>query len=95
VKNFGAPADFHPHAWRHTIATFLKKRGVSKWERGLVLNHSESGVTADYSHGYPIELKLQLLTTWAEQEGLVKPYAVRVSLTSRPFNKPPKEPSRE
>jgi hypothetical protein len=39
-----------------------------------VLNHAESGVTADYSHGYPLELKLKLLTTWTEHiEGLVQP----------------------
>lgn len=70
----GAPKDFQYHAWRHTIATFLKNAGHSKWERGLVLNHAESGVTADYSHGYPLELKLKLLTTWADHvEGLVQP----------------------
>jgi hypothetical protein len=70
----GAPADVQYHAWRHTIATFLKNAGYSKWERGLVLNHAESGVTADYSHGYPVKLKLELLTKWADHvEELVQP----------------------
>jgi integrase len=78
LVELGAPADFQFHAWRHTIATLLKGRGHSKWQRGLVLNHSESGVTADYSHdddgGYPVELKLKLLTIWAEHvECLVQP----------------------
>ena len=65
------------HAWRDTIATFLQNAGHSKWERGLVLNHAESGVTADYSHGYPLKLKLELLTKWADHvEGLVQPQGV-------------------
>jgi integrase len=66
LVEFGAPPDFHFHAWRHTVATFLKNAGHSRWERALVLNHAESGVTADYSHGYPIELKLKLLTKWVD-----------------------------
>jgi integrase len=66
LVELGAPKDFQFHAWRHTIATFLKNGGHSKWERGLVLNHAESGVTADYSHGYPVELKLKLLTEWVD-----------------------------
>jgi integrase len=74
LKVLGAPSDFHAHAWRLTVASHLKNKGYSKWERGLVLNHAEGGVTADYSHGYPLELKLKLLTTWAEHiERLVQP----------------------
>jgi Arm DNA-binding domain len=62
----GAPADFAYHAMRHTIATWFENRGYSEWERGLVLNHSGTGtVTGGYSHGYPLELKLKLLTEWA------------------------------
>ena len=37
-----------------------------------MLNHSVSGVTAGYSHGYPLELKRTLLEKWADHvEGLV------------------------
>ena len=42
----GAPADFMLHTFRHTVATWLETAGRSEWERGLVLNHSGSGVTA-------------------------------------------------
>ncbi len=41
-------------------------QGHSKYERGLILNHEEAGVTADYSHGYPVELKRELLEKWAD-----------------------------
>ena len=35
-------------------------------ESGLILKHSASGsVTGGYSHGYPVELKRQLLEEWA------------------------------
>ena len=70
----GAPADFAFHTWRHTLATFLENAGHSEWERGLVLNHSGSGVTAGYSHGHPLDLKRALLVKWAEHvERLVQP----------------------
>jgi hypothetical protein len=50
----------------------LQNEGHSEWEIGLVLNHSGSGVTADYSHGYPLELKRTLLEKRADHvEGLV------------------------
>lgn len=73
----GAPKDLQLHTWRHTISTWLENKGHSKWERGLVLNHSESGtVTSAYSHGYPLELKRALLTKWSDHvEGLVQPGA--------------------
>jgi hypothetical protein len=57
----GAPKDFSYHAWRHTVATFLHNAGHSEWERGLILNHAGSGVTADYSHGHPLALKRDML----------------------------------
>ena len=71
----GAPADFKLHTARHTISTFFQNRGRSEWERGLLLNHSDSGsVTAGYSHGYPVDLKRTLLTEWADHiERLVHP----------------------
>jgi integrase len=74
----GAPADFNFHACRHTLATWLQTKGHSEWECGLVLNHAGSGsVTAGYSHGYPVELKLKLLTEWAEHvENLLQPTGV-------------------
>ena len=62
----GAPAHFGYHAVRHTIATFLENEGNSVWERGLVLNHSDGGVTAGYSHGFAHDLKLMLLTKWSD-----------------------------
>lgn len=61
----GAPTDFEYHAWRHTIATWLQNEGHDKFDRGLVLNHAESGVTAGYSHGYAIGRKRELLDKWA------------------------------
>jgi integrase len=70
----GAPKDFYPHAMRHTVATWLENQGHSVWERGLVLNHASTGVTAGYSHGHPLELKRMLLGKWAAHvEGLVQP----------------------
>jgi integrase len=71
----GAPTDFNYHAMRHTIATWLQNQGHSEWEIGLVLNHSGSGsVTAGYSHGYPLQKKLELLEKWASHvQGLVTP----------------------
>jgi integrase len=74
----GAPADFSPHAVRHTLATFLQNAGHSEYEVALVLNHSGSGsVTAGYSHGYPLELKRALLAKWADHvEQLVAPSGV-------------------
>jgi integrase len=75
----GAPSDFTPHTLRHTLATWLQNAGHSEWEIGLILNHSASGVTAGYSHGYPLELKRQLLDKWAAHvEQLVQPEGARV-----------------
>ena len=75
LVKFGAPTDFKLHTARHTVATFFQNKGRSEWERGLVLNHSDSGsVTGGYSHGYPVELKRTLLTEWAEHiENLIAP----------------------
>jgi integrase len=68
----GAPADFMFHAWRHTIATHFGNH--SEWERGLLLNHSSSSVTGDYTHSQPLELKRKLLEQWADYiERLVSP----------------------
>ena len=64
--NVGVPKDFKLHVARHTVATYFQTKGRSEWERGLILNHSASGsVTGGYSHGYPVELKRQLLEEWA------------------------------
>jgi hypothetical protein len=63
-----------PHSCRHTIASWLKEQKVSLWERGLVLNRAESGVTAGYSHGTPLALKRELLERWADHiESLITP----------------------
>ncbi len=71
--------DWGYHACRHTISTWLENEGHSEYERGLVLNHSAYGVTAGYSHGYPTELKRQLLEKWADHvAGVVQPKGVAV-----------------
>jgi integrase len=71
--------DWGYHACRHTIATWLENEGHSEYERGLVLNHSAYGVTAGYSHGYPTDLKRQLLEKWADHvAGIVQPKGVAV-----------------
>jgi integrase len=73
LKQNGAP-NFMPHAVRHTIATWFEDQGCSEWERGLVLNHAGTGVTAGYSHGFAGKLKLELLEKWAAHvEQLVRP----------------------
>ncbi len=66
VRENSGVADWTYHACRDTIVTWLQDQGHSKYERGLVLNHSEGGVTADYSHGYSVDLKRQLLDRWAD-----------------------------
>ena len=78
LKACGGPNDFNYHRARHTLATFLETEGCSEYERALILNHAGSGsVTAGYSHGYPLKLKLDLLTRWAEHvERLVQPEGV-------------------
>ena len=74
----GAPADVAFHTVRHTIATWLQTKGHSEHEVALVLNHAKGGVTAGYSHGYPLDLKLVLLTEWADHvEHLVMPKGVK------------------
>ncbi len=65
VRKKSKVADWTYHACRDTIATWLHDEGHSKYERGLILNHAESGVTADYSHDFPIKLKRELLEKWA------------------------------
>ena len=76
IQEASGVADFDFHACRHTVATWLQKQNHSQYERSLVLNHSETGVTADYSHGYPLSLKRELLEEWAGHIGeLTKPGA--------------------
>ncbi len=61
------------------LSTWLENEGHSEYERGLVLNHSAYGVTAGYSHGYPTELKRQLLEKWADHvASIVQPKGVAV-----------------
>jgi hypothetical protein len=44
------------------------------FEIALVLNQASGGVTAGYSHGHSLGLKLELLTEWSDHiEGLVQP----------------------
>jgi integrase len=75
----GAPADFKLHTARHTIATWLQNSGRSEFERGLVLNHASSGVTAGYSHGHATDPKRALLEEWADHvEKVLQPDGVSV-----------------
>ena len=66
VRENSSVTDWTYHACRDTISTWLQDQGHSRYERSLVLNHAESGVTADYSHGYSVELKRRLLENWAD-----------------------------
>lgn len=80
LAEVGGPKFNHAdyHAWRHTLATWMENEGYSKEERGLLLNHKETGVTAGYSHGYALKLKYKLLCEWADHvEGLVTAKGVR------------------
>jgi integrase len=66
VRDASGISDWYPHAHRHTIATWMENEGASEFERALILNHAGTGsVTADYSHGYPEQLKRQWLERWA------------------------------
>lgn len=65
VREGSGVADWSYHPCRDTVASWLKEQGHSKFERALVLNHAETGVTADYSHSYPVDLKRGLLEKWA------------------------------
>jgi integrase len=79
LRKHGAPADFSYHVVRHTVATWSQNNGASEWEVGLILNHSGSGVTAGYSHGHSLPLKLKLLTQWADHvASIVQPEGVTV-----------------
>lgn len=70
----GAPPDFSFHAVRHTVATWLETKGRDDFDRGLVLNHAGSGVTAGYSHGYGLDRKRDLMELWSNHvEALVNP----------------------
>jgi hypothetical protein len=74
VRELSCVSDWTYHACRDTIATWLQDQGHSEHERGLVLNHAETSITAEYSHGYPVKLKRKLLERWAEHvENLVRP----------------------
>ncbi len=66
LRRVSSVKDFTFHPCRDTVSTWLQDKGYSEHERALVLNHAGGGtVTGDYSHGYPIQLKRQLLEEWA------------------------------
>lgn len=75
VREKSGVLDWMPHGCRHTAASWFKDQGHSEYERGLVLNHSESSVTGDYSlDSYPVKLKRDLLDKWARHvEEIVSP----------------------
>ena len=67
VRTASGIGDWHAHAHRHTIATWLQNQGCDEYDRGLVLNHAGSGtVTAGYSHGHSIDRARALLDRWAD-----------------------------
>ena len=53
----------------------MQNEGASEFERAMILNHAGSGgVTGDYSHGYPLDLKRWWLERWANHiAGVVQP----------------------
>ncbi len=66
LRRISSVDDFTFHPCRDTVSTWLQNEGHSEYERALVLNHAGGGtVTGDYSHGYTIQLKRQLLEEWA------------------------------
>lgn len=74
IREASGIGDFTFHTVRHSVATWLQDQGHGTFERGLILNHAEAGVTAGYSHGYPLELKRALMATWSDHvAALVKP----------------------
>lgn len=75
--------DFYFHACRDTVATWLQNRGANDYELKLVLNHADTtGATRNYSHGFAVNPKRQLLERWAGHiEGLISPAASVKHLT--------------
>ncbi|MCH8999611.1 MAG: integrase family protein [Proteobacteria bacterium] len=66
IRTISSVNDFTFHPCRDTVSTWLQDQGHSEHERALVLNHAGGGtVTGEYSHGYPVQLKRQLLEEWA------------------------------
>ncbi len=66
IRAISSVNDFTFHPCRDTVSTWLQDQGHSEHERALVLNHAGGGtVTGEYSHGYPVQLKRQLLEEWA------------------------------
>ena len=63
----GAPEDFTYHACRDTLGTWIQNQGHTEYEQKLLLNHAiTSGATANYAHGHPLLLKLDLLQKWSD-----------------------------
>lgn len=65
LKANGAPPGYRPHDHRHTLATWLENNSHDLYDRGLALNHTQGGVTAGYSHGFPHQRKKAVLDAWA------------------------------
>ncbi len=66
LRRISSVDDFTFHPCRDTVSTWLQNEGHSEYERALVLNHAGGGtVTGDYSHGFSIQLKRDLLEKWA------------------------------
>lgn len=66
VRAASGVADWRAHDHRHTCTTWLQNEGHDEYDRGLVLNHSTSGVTGGYSHGYSLDRARTLLDKWSD-----------------------------
>lgn len=63
----GVGDNMRPHDLRRTAASEMASMGVSRFNIGRVLNHSEPGVTKIYDrYGYDLE-KRQALEVWARR----------------------------
>ncbi len=79
IRDASGVKDWTYHPCRDTVATWFENEGCSEYERGLVLNHVAHTVTGGYSHGFPTELKRQLLEKWADHvASIVQPKGVAV-----------------
>ena len=71
VREASEVEDWRAHDHRHTCTTWLQNEGHDEYDRGLILNHSTSGVTSGYSHGYSLGRARELLDTWADHVSAV------------------------
>lgn len=59
--------DFTPHVLRHTAATWMASLGVTRFDVGQVLNHTDQSITGVYDHFTYDDQKRKALDLWAER----------------------------